>query len=108
MRSLVAVVSVALALMVPASAAFARPADGPTGLGSGAQAVEDSLTPSRGAAAAVRRSATSSSASAGSRSARPASRARAWSPLAPRARGVTGTPAVAYSRPAGRSSSSPA
>jgi hypothetical protein len=45
MRSLVAVVSVVLALMVPASAAFARLADGPTGLGSGAQAVSDSPSP---------------------------------------------------------------
>jgi hypothetical protein len=39
MRSLVAVVSVALALMLPASAAFARPADESTGPGSDAQAV---------------------------------------------------------------------
>ena len=45
MRSLVAVVSVALALMLPASAAFARPAVGPTGLGGGAQTVEVSPSP---------------------------------------------------------------
>jgi hypothetical protein len=45
MRSLVAVVSVAAALMLPASSAFARPVDGPTGLGSGAQAVSDGPSP---------------------------------------------------------------
>ena len=48
MRSLVAVVSVALALMLPASAAFARPAVGPTGLGGGAQTVEVSPSPVAG------------------------------------------------------------
>jgi hypothetical protein len=40
MRSMVPVVTVALALVLPASAAFARPADEPTSLGSGAQAVD--------------------------------------------------------------------
>ena len=39
MRSLLSVVTVALALVLPASAAFARPADEPNGLGGGAQAV---------------------------------------------------------------------
>jgi hypothetical protein len=39
MRSLVSVVTVALALMLPAGPAFARLADEPTGLGSRTQAV---------------------------------------------------------------------
>jgi hypothetical protein len=49
MRSLVLVVTVALALTLPASAAFARPADGPTGLGSGVQAVNANPSPVEGA-----------------------------------------------------------
>jgi hypothetical protein len=44
MRSLVPVVTVALALALPASAALARPADEPASLG-GAQTVEVSPTP---------------------------------------------------------------
>jgi hypothetical protein len=49
MRSLVSVVTVALALTLPASAAFARPADEPASLGGGAQAVEVSPSPVTGA-----------------------------------------------------------
>jgi hypothetical protein len=45
MRSLVPVITVALALTLPASAAFARPADEPTGLGSGGQAVTANPSP---------------------------------------------------------------
>jgi hypothetical protein len=48
MRSLVLVVTVALALMLPASAAFARPADEPASL-AGAHSVEVSPSPVRGA-----------------------------------------------------------
>jgi hypothetical protein len=49
MRSLLAVVIVALALMLPASAVFARPADEPTGLGSRAQAVSPDSSGAEGA-----------------------------------------------------------
>ena len=45
MRSLVSVVTVAFALTLPASAAFARPADEPNGLGGGAQAVTADPSP---------------------------------------------------------------
>jgi hypothetical protein len=40
MRSMVPAVTVALALVLPASAAFARPAYEPTGVGNGAQSVD--------------------------------------------------------------------
>jgi hypothetical protein len=49
MRSLVPVVTVALALVLPASAAFARPADEPTGVGSSVQAVNANPSPVKGA-----------------------------------------------------------
>jgi hypothetical protein len=49
MRSLVPIVTVALALMLPASAAFARPADEPASLGGGAHSVEVSSPPVAGA-----------------------------------------------------------
>jgi hypothetical protein len=49
MRSLVPIVTVALALALPASAAFARPADEPATLGSGAQTVEVGPAPVAGA-----------------------------------------------------------
>jgi hypothetical protein len=49
MRSLLLVVSVALALVLPASAAFARPADEPTGLGARVQAVDAAPSPVEGA-----------------------------------------------------------
>jgi hypothetical protein len=49
MRSLVPAITVALALMLPASAAFARPADEPTRLGSRAQAVSPNPSPVDGA-----------------------------------------------------------
>jgi hypothetical protein len=48
MRSLVPVVTVAIALVLPASAAFARPADQRTGLGSGAQTVKVNPSPVAG------------------------------------------------------------
>ena len=49
MRSLVPVVAVAFALTLPASAAIARPADEPNGLGGGAQAVTADPSPVQGA-----------------------------------------------------------
>ena len=49
MRSLVQLITVALALSLPASAAFARPADQPTRLGGGAQAVTADPSPVEGA-----------------------------------------------------------
>jgi hypothetical protein len=45
MRSLVSVLTVAFALTLPASAAFARPADEPNGLGGGARAVTADPSP---------------------------------------------------------------
>jgi len=45
MRSLVQVITVALALALPTSAALARPADEPSGLGGGAQAVTADPSP---------------------------------------------------------------
>jgi len=45
MRTLIAVATVAFALTLPASAAFARPADEPTGLGGGAHAVTADPSP---------------------------------------------------------------
>jgi hypothetical protein len=45
MRSLVSVLTVAFALTLPASAAFARPADEPHGLAGGAQAVTADPSP---------------------------------------------------------------
>ena len=49
MRSLVQVITVALALTLPASAAFARPADQPTRLGGGAHVVTANPSPAEGA-----------------------------------------------------------
>jgi hypothetical protein len=49
MRSLVSVITVALALTLPASAAFARPAGEPTGLRGGAQVLTANPSPVQGA-----------------------------------------------------------
>jgi hypothetical protein len=49
MRSLVQVITVALALTLPASAALPRPADQPTRLGGGAQVVRADALPVQGA-----------------------------------------------------------